>query len=174
MLARLPHINQVARPLMTERQTAVLAGLETYFYQSNEILRWRGYRSLLDGAAGIGLCPSGMLQARPDKVNYLRGLNGEFRGLAPVITADPPGQKLAVSSPLIDTMERMDGRARYVFAVRNWDSAGSLTVKFQFPGRATYSTIKVWFEGRLIRPTLSGFEDQFRQPQEVHVYELQP
>ena len=91
-----PKINQLAKPLMKARKTAVLVGLETYFYQSNEVLRWRGYRAILDGAAGIGLCPSGMMQSRPDKVNYLRGLNGEFRGLAPILVADEPAEKCSV------------------------------------------------------------------------------
>jgi hypothetical protein len=167
-----PKINQFARPLMQRRRTAVLVGLETYFYQPNEVLRWRGYRSVLDGAAGIGLCPSGMLQARPDKVNYLRGLNGEFRGLAPVITAEEPAEKLVVDSPLIDSMERLLGDQRYVFAVRNQDHAGPLTVKFRLPKNASCSRVRVLFEGRAIRPTAEGFEDRFAAPQTVHVYEL--
>ena len=124
--------------------------------------------------AGIGLCPSGMLQARPDKVNYLRGLNGEFRALAPVITADEPAEKLKVNSPLIDIMERgLDGE-RYVFAVRNRDGAGPLTVSFRFPKGVACSRVKVRFEDRTIRPAAEGFDDRFDSPQTVHVYELKP
>ena len=180
-----PKINQLARPLMKVRKTAVLVGLETYFYQSNEVLRWRGYRAILDGAAGIGLCPSGMMQSRPDKVNYLRGLNGEFRGLAPILTADEPPQKCTLrvtarqgarppdALKLIDTMERLCEGKRYVFAVRNRDDAGPLRVRFDFPKGERYSGVRVRFEGRTIQPSGGGFEDDFAEPQTVHVYELE-
>jgi len=169
-----PKVNEFASPRMKERRTAVLIGLETYFYQPNRVLRWRGYRGILNGASGIGLCPSGMMQSRPDKVNYLRGLNAEFRGLAPVITADEPKENLSVGSKLIDTMERIREGKRYVFAVRSRDDAGPLRVRFGFPRGARYSKVKVRFEGRMITPTAKGFEDKFAQPQSVHVYELAP
>jgi len=167
-----PEIRKFAVPLMKERRTAVLVGLETYFYVPNEVLRWRAYRALLNGATGVGLCPSGMMQSRPDKVNYLRGLNGEFRGLAPVLVADEPKEGLTVSSNLIDTMERVRDGTRFLFAVRNKDDAGPLTARFDFPNGVRYSKVKVRFEGRTLKPTAGGFEDEFPQPQTVHVYEL--
>jgi hypothetical protein len=168
-----PKVREFAQPLMRQRRTAVLAGLETYFYQTNETLRWRGYRSVLDGASGIGLCPSGMLQARPDKVNFLRGLNGEFRGLARVIMADEPEQQLTVTSASIDIMERMLEGARYVFAVRCPDNGGSVKVRFLFPRNVRYAGVKVMFEDRTLQPTADGFEDEFAHPKAVHVYRLE-
>jgi hypothetical protein len=114
-----------------------------------------------------------MLQARPDRVSDLRGLNGEFRGLAPVITAAAPPDSLAVSSSRVDTMERLLDGKRYVFAVRGKDSPGPLTVRFRFPQSGAYSRVKVRFEDRTIQPTTDGFEDHFDAPQSVHVYELE-
>ena len=99
-------IDKIAVPLMTQRKTAVIVGLEAYFYQPLEVLRWRGYRAILDGAHGIGLCPSGMLESRPDNLNYLRGLNAEFRALAPAIMGEEPAQKCSADSDRVDLMER--------------------------------------------------------------------
>ena len=166
-----PKVNEFAKPFMRERKTAVLVGLETYFYQSNRTLRWRGYRSLLNGATGIGLCPSGMMQSRPDKVNYLRGLNGEFRGLAPLITAPEPAAKLSVSSPAVETMERVYDGKRYVIAVSD-AGVGEGGVSFRFPADEKYATVKVLFEGRVVKPADTGFVDHFAKPRTVHVYEL--
>lgn len=166
-----PKINECARPLMKDRKTAVLVGLETYFYVPNHVLRWRGYRSLLNGASGIGLCPSGMMQSRPDKVNYLRGLNGEFRGLTPVIVAPEPPEKCTVSSPEVDTMERLLDGKRYIFALTQTPYQRLSGVKFKFPEAAAYSRVRVMFEGRTIPATAEGFSDDFGQS--VHVYELE-
>ena len=169
-----PDVNRHAKPFMKPRRTAVLIGLETYFYQPNHVLRWRGYRGVLDGATGIGLCPSGMMQSRPDKVNYLRGLNGEFRGLAAVLAADEPKDRLSVSSKRVETMERMLAGRRYVIAVRGRDEAGPLTVRFAFPAGCRAGTVKVRFEGRSLPVSEKGFEDTFAHEQAVHVYELKP
>jgi len=166
-----PKVNEFAGPLMKERRTAVLVGLETYFYQSNETLRWRGYRSLLNGATGVGLCPSGMMQSRPDKVNYLRGLNGEFRGLAPIITAPEPQVKLTVSSTAVETMERIHVGKRYVIAVSD-RGTGQETVSFSFPADDRYASARALFENRVIKLTEEGFTDDFLRPRTVHVYEL--
>ena len=166
-----PKVNEFARPLMKERKTAVLVGLETYFYQSNRTLRWRGYRSLLNGATGIGLCPSGMMQSRPDKVNYLRGLNGELRGLAPIITAPEPETKLTVSSTAVETRERMHGGKRYVIPVSD-GGTGQEEVSFNFPPDERYTTVRALFEARVIKPTKERFTDDFSGPRTVHVYEL--
>jgi hypothetical protein len=169
-----PQVNEFARPRMTTRRTAVLVGFETYFYQPSRVLRWRGYRGLLDGAAGIGLCPSGMMQSRPDKVNFLRGLNAEFRGLAPVITAAEPPDPLTVSSDLVDTMERLHGGKRYVFAVRGRDEAPAVKVRFGFPRGVRYAKARALFEGRALQPAADSFDDEFAEPQTVHIYELAP
>jgi hypothetical protein len=171
---QVPEVTRRAVPAMSGRRTAVLVGLETYFYQPNNVLRWRGYRALLNGASGVGLCPSGMMQSRPDKVNYLRGLNAEFRGLAPVFAANEPATKLAVSTTEVVTMERLLDGQRTVIAVRNSGLAGPRKVRFGLPAGLSASTVRVRFEARSIRPEAGGFEDDFAQPQEVHVYQLEP
>ena len=59
-----PLVNQYARPYYGQgHNCAVLAGLEAYFYPPVESLRWRGYRSIIEGCSGVGLCPSEMLRA---------------------------------------------------------------------------------------------------------------
>lgn len=166
-----PKVNEFALPLMKARRTAVLVGLETYFYQSNRTLRWRGYRSLLNGATGIGLCPSGMMQSRPDKENYLRGLNGEFRGLGPILTSDEPVKHTSVSSNTVEIMERVHQGKRFLFAVGD-QGAGAQPVRFTFPEGVTFHHVRVLFEARSIQPAEGGFEDDFGQAQTVHVYEL--
>lgn len=166
-----PKLQQYAVPLMKGRRTAVLVGLETYFSQDPDVLRWRGYRSVLEGAAGVGLCPSGMLQARPDRENFLRGLNGEFRGLAEVITGEEPRDRTRSGSPLVQLLERTRGGKRYLLAVRNRDTSGPVKVRFEVPG--AYRVARVRFEGRQVPVAGSAFEDEFRAPMTVHVYELE-
>lgn len=165
-----PKLRQYALPLMKDRHTAVLVGLETYFSQPLHVIRWRGYKSVIEGAAGVGLCPSGMLQARPERENFLRGLNGEFRGLADVITSAEPKQATKVSTPLVEVMERTVGSKRFIIAVRNRDTLGAIKVKFELP--TSYKQAKVRFEGRTV-PVSSVFEDEFSRPMAVHVYELE-
>ncbi len=168
-----PEINKVAVPLMKGRRSALIVGLETYFYVPNETLRWRGYKSILNGATGIGLCPSGMMQSRPDKVNYLRGLNGEFRGLAAILAAEEPKDKLAIAPP-VETLERVFEGKRYLIALRSDAAPGSLKARFGFPKGFRCSTVKVRFEARAIAPAADGFDDGFPTPRTVHVYELSP
>jgi hypothetical protein len=167
-----PEIRRVAVPLMKDRRTAVLVGLETYFYQSDLVLRWRGYRSVLNGAAGVGLCPSGMMESRPEKVNYLRGLNAEFRSLGPVITDREPAEPVVCESPAVETLQRMHAGKLYVLAVRGAEGEGAVKAAFRFPAGSRYAGVNVRFEGRTIRPTDSGFADEFALPRTVHVYEL--
>jgi hypothetical protein len=135
------------------------------------VLRWRGYKAVIEGAAGVGLCPSGMLQARPERENFLRGLNGEFRGLADIITAAEPKQPTKLSTPLVEVMERTLGSKRFLIAVRNRDTLGALKVKFELP--SAYKQVKVRFEGRTVPVSGSAFEDEFSRPMAVHVYELE-
>jgi hypothetical protein len=169
-----PKLTQYAKPLMAQKSTAVLVGLETYFYQSPEVLRWRGYKAVLEGAAGVGLCPSGMLQARPDRENFLRGLNGELRGLGPVITAVAPKDRITASVPVIQTMERVHGGKRYLFALRNKDTLGDVKARFAFPPGSRYSRVRAMFEGRTLTPSGDGFEDSFPTRMMARVYELSP
>jgi len=169
-----PDIARFAMPLMKERRTAVLVGLETYFYQSERTLRWRGYRSVLAGAAGIGLCPSGMLQSRPDKVNYLRGLNGEFRGLAPIILSAEPGDQAQIDSERILSMEKLYEGKRYILTVRDGIEGPRIHARFSVPRTFPCRSVRVLFEGRAIQPTDGAFEDCFADRHDVHVYELSP
>ncbi|HUT35761.1 MAG TPA: hypothetical protein VNE39_19905 [Planctomycetota bacterium] len=168
-----PEVAKFAVPSMKGRRSAVIVGLETYFYVPNEVLRWRGYKSIVNGATGIGLCPSGMMQSRPDKVNYLRGLNGEFRGLGPILAAGEPAEKLAVAPP-IETLERVFEGKRYVIALRSDAAAGPLKARFGFPKGLRCSSVKARFEARSIQPTGDGFDDEFPSARTVHVYELAP
>lgn len=167
-----PRLQQFARPLMKERSTGVLVGLETYYYQPLSVLRWRGYKALVEGAAGVGLCPSGMLEAKPDRVNFLRGLNAEFRGLADVITAPEPTTRITTDQPVIQTLERLHQGRRYLVAVRNRDTAGSLRVRFTLPSGAAARQARVRFEGRSLPVSSGAFEDRFPVPMTVRVYEL--
>ena len=172
-----PEFATHAKPFMKERPAAMMVGLETYFYQANEALRWRAYRSIYNGATGVGLCPSGMMQSRPDKENYLRGLNGEFRGLAPILVAPEPAARVTCDAPeAVLTFEReLDGK-RYVSALRElkkieWRAGG---VRFTFPAGTTYRAVRVRGEARTLAPDATGFADRFADQFAVHVYELTP
>jgi len=166
-------IDKFARPLMTQRKTAVIVGLEAYFYQPLEVLRWRGYRAVIEGAHGIGLCPSGMLESRPDSINYLRGLNAEFRALAPAIMGDEPGAKCSADSESVDLMERIADSKRYLIVAGRKEKAQKAAVRFTFPSGFACAKVKVLFEGRTIQPSDHGFVDEFATPYTVHVYELE-
>jgi hypothetical protein len=166
-------VNQFAKPFMTRRPTAVIVGLETYFYQPLDVLRWRGYRAVLDGAHGIGLCPSGMLESRPDKVNFLRGLNAEFRALAPAIVGGEPRAKCTADSPRVEIFERVAEGKRTLIVARTKEDAKSLRVNFSFPAEVAAREVKVRFEGRAISASGGGFSDDFATPYTVHVYEIE-
>ena len=127
---------------------------------------------MLDGASGIGLCPSGMMQSSPRQVNYLRGLNGEFRGLAPVIMADEPAAKVTADTDHIDTLQRVLDGKHYIIAVRNKDDAGVIKARVAIPADLAGAQVRVLFEDRKIHADGQGFADEFSGPQTVHVYEL--
>ncbi len=140
---------------------AVLAGLEAYFYQPLEVLRWRAYQSVIHGCAGVGLCPSGMLQARPDMVSFLRGLNGEFRGLGPILAGGEPVE-VAWPPGFVGLARRHQGTL-YLVAARDGTGQGPLTLELPFA-----EPVRVRFENR----QLASLKDVFSHPHEVHVYEL--
>jgi hypothetical protein len=170
-----PQIRRYARPLMKTKPTAILVGLETYFYQSPEVLRWRSYRAVIEGAAGVGLCPSGMLEARPERVNYLRGLNAEFRSLGPILTAPEPKEPIRVGSPTVETLERVHSGRRYLIAARRNDGGPAARVRFTFPAGARYQRVRALFEAdRAVPVSAGGFEDEFPTTVTVRVYELTP
>lgn len=145
---------------------AVLAGLEAYYYQPVESLRWRGYRALYEGCSGVGLCPSEMLKASPAHLNYLRGLNGEFRGLESVLLAEP--QKSVQVQGLVQIFERKVGQRNYLFAM----TAPGVT---DFPMTAVFQgvrgKVKVRGEGRSLEASGDRLRDVFAGPYSVHVYE---
>lgn len=170
--AEVPRIREFAFPLMREKRTAVVVGLETYFYQPIETLRWRGYQAVVNGATGVGLCPSGMLQARPDKVNFLRGLNGEFRGLAPILAAPEPATRATTDAVGLQLLERVHEGKRTLLAARPEGATGPLTARFRLPGGVPFKSVRVRFEGRTLPVTNGTFEDRFAEPKTVHVYEL--
>ena len=165
-------VNEVAKPLMTRRPTAVIVGLETYFYQPLEVLRWRGYRAVLEGAHGVGLCPSGMLESRPDKVNFLRGLNAEFRALAPAFMGAEPAAKCSADTDRVELFERVAEGKRILIATRKKDDAKAVRVRFTLPSGPTGAGVQVRFEGRTLAISGGGFSDEFATPYTVHVYEL--
>jgi len=147
------------------RPSAVLAGLEAYYYQPLELLRWRGYRALYEGCAGVGLCPSEMLKASPAHLNYLRGLNGEFRGLESVLLA-PPGKSVSAQGA-VQFFERAWGPKHYLFCMSAPGAKG-------FPFTATFQgvrgPVKVRAEGRTLQAD-GTLRDVFSGPYSVHVYE---
>ncbi len=144
---------------------AVLAGLEAYYYQPVESLRWRGYRALYEGCAGVGLCPSEMLKASPAHINYLRGLNGEFRGLEEVLLG--PSAASVKTEGQVQCFERKVGGRRYLFAMSAPDAQ-------KFPLQVTFrgvnGKVKVRGEGRTLEAR-GAFQDVFAGPYSVHVYE---
>ncbi|MBT9588845.1 hypothetical protein IV102_36255 [bacterium] len=146
---------------------AVLAGLEAYYYQPVEGLRWRGYRSIYEGCAGVGLCPSEMLKARPAHVNYLRGLNGEFRGLEAVFTAPEPAARVSAQGS-VQLFERVLEGRHYLFALSAPEARG-FPLKVTFQG--VTGPIKVRGEGRSLKAE-GSFSDTFAGPRTVHVYEF--
>lgn len=150
---------------------AVLAGLEAYYYQPVESLRWRGYRAIRAGCAGVGLCPSEMLKARPAHVNYLRGLNAEFRGLAEVFTAPTPapGSGVRVSGGAL-SFERQLGQRRFLF-VMSPVGGGPVPLKVRVEG-VRVGQVRVRGEGRSLEVRQGAFEDVLGGPYAVHVYEF--
>ena len=145
---------------------AVLAGLEAYYYQPVESLRWRGYRALYEGCSGVGLCPSEMLKASPAHLNYLRGLNGEFRGLESVLLGPP--EKSVVAEGEVQFFERKTEGKRYLFAMSGPDAR-----KFPFTAvfRGVVGAVKVRGEGRSLQASEGRLKDVFDGPYTVHVYE---
>lgn len=147
------------------RPCAVLAGLEAYYYQPLESLRWRGYRALYEGCGGVGLCPSEMLKASPAHLNYLRGLNGEFRGLEAVLLAPP--SKTVSAQGSVQVFERVWGGKHYLFCMSAPGAKGfPLTATFQ----GVRGPVKVRGEGRSLKAE-GSLRDVFSGPYSVHLYE---
>ncbi len=142
---------------------AVLAGLEAYYYQPMESLRWRGYRALYEGCSGVGLCPSEMLKASPAHINYLRGLNAEFRGLESVLLGVPD------KSVSAEGEVQVFGRKGYVFAMSS-PACKKFPITAVFRGIS--GKVKVRGEGRTLEAVGGRFQDAFSGPYTVHVYQF--
>ncbi|MFN8611425.1 MAG: hypothetical protein U0931_28020 [Vulcanimicrobiota bacterium] len=158
-------VPQADRQRSAGHPCAVLAGLEAYYYQPPDSLRWRGYRALLEGCSGVGLCPSEMLKASPAHLNYLRGLNGEFRGLEKALLA--PAERAPAAGAGVQCFARNLGGRHYLFAMSAPDHKRfPLEVEFQ----GIQGTVKVRGEGREIQAR-GTLKDSFSSPYSVHVYE---
>lgn len=145
---------------------AVLAGLEAYYYQPVESLRWRGYRALYEGCSGVGLCPSEMLKASPAHISALRGLNGEFRGLEAVLLGG--SEKSVQADGTVQFFERQLQGRRYLFALA---APGSKIFPFTASFRGVNGKVRVRGENRSLEASGGRFQDVFSGPYAVHVYE---
>jgi hypothetical protein len=156
---------------VTKRPVAVIAGLETYYFQSLEVLRWRTYEALRQGANGIGICPSGMLRLSAEKVSFLRGLAGEINGLEGAIVGPEPSEKTTCEQPAITVWEKQDGKTRYVIAMRGAEpGTGPVEAQLTLPKPA--ASVGVQFEGRTLAAPKRSFKDSFDTPYTVHVYRV--
>ena len=156
------------------RPICIVAGLECYYFQPITLLRWRMYEALRRGANGIGICPSGMLVARPETVTFLRGLYGEAEGLRPLMAGSEPAAAVQCDAPHVTLWERTcDGGARYVVAIRDGEpSAGPVEAAFFAPTPISVATAAVLFEGRTLPVGGGKWHDHFDEPYALHVYRL--
>ena len=134
----------------TGRPNAIIAGLECYYFQTPNVLRWRTYEALRKGANGIGICPSGMLAPKPETISFLRGLHGEIQGLEPLLTGKAPTDMTKTDNAAVTVWERQAGKTRYVVAMvgDRLPSEASRQVTFTLPVQAEKGT--VMFEARPI------------------------
>jgi len=93
-----------------------------------------------------------MLESRPEKVNFLRGLNAELRSLAPVITDRPPSEPVTCDTEQVETLQRPHEGKLYVLAARGTQGAGPLKVAFRPPAGKRDSIVRVLFEAAQSNP----------------------
>jgi hypothetical protein len=114
-----------------------------------------------------------MLKARPETLSYLRGLNGEFRGLEAIFTAPEPKEPVACTpAGEVETFERTYKGHRFIFAVRAPGRREAATVQFNLPTDSTGDAIQVHFESRRLNVVGHSFSDRFQGATSVHVYEF--
>jgi hypothetical protein len=154
------------------RPIAVIAGLECYYFQSTDMLRWRTYEALRKGANGVGICPSGMLHSRPETVSFLRGLHAEVAALQGMLTGMIPPTASKSSNVGITHWERQDGKTRYLVAMLGDKQLAEKDrqVAFTLPLKAT--KVDVLFEGRSLPVVDRQFTDDFVEPFTVRIYRV--
>ncbi len=152
------------------RPVCVVAGLECYHYQSPNVLRWRMYEAMRQGVNDIGICPSGMLSARPESVSLLRSLYAESAALRAALSAPTPKVATACDNGAVRVWERETAAGRYVIAMRESDGeSDSVTAKFTLP--VDSDKVEVLFEPRKVTAADRSFTDVFGK-YAVHVYRV--
>lgn len=155
------------------RPVAVVAGLECYSYQPVELLRWRAYEALRQGANGVGICPSGMLAPKPEVIGFLRGLYGEVEGLKGMIAGKERTGKTTASSAGVTVWERTDGAARYVVAMTGEKPLPMAEREVTFTLPAGEKRVEVLFEGREVPVKERTFTDRLEGAYTVRVYRVE-
>ncbi|MGC8669452.1 MAG: hypothetical protein ACP5VE_15200 [Chthonomonadales bacterium] len=150
------------------RSFCVVAGMECYYTQSAEMIRWRMYRAIMEGVNGIGICPSGMLAAKPELVSLLRGLHAEVEAIRPFLAGALP-LHASSGNPAVSVWAKRTGNEILVVAART-SSAGPLAGTITVP--SAEGTADVLFEGRNLPVRGGKITDEWKGPYAVHVYRL--
>ncbi len=154
------------------RPIAVIAGLECYYFQPVGVLRWRTYEALRQGTNGIGICPSGMLQPRPETISFLRGLYAEVAALQGMLAGTVPSATTKASSAGINLWEKQDGKARYLVAMRGDSPLAEKDRQVTFTLPVNAAKVEVLFEGRRLPVHERQFTDRLDETFTVRVYRL--
>lgn len=165
-LSWIPNANDARKA--AGRPLCIVAGMECYYTQPADMIRWRMYRALMEGANGIGICPSGMLAAKPELVSLLRGLHAEVEALRPFIAGGAP-VPASSSNPAVSVWAKRSGNEILVIAARiaaGGPSSGTITVP------AAEGAADVLFEGRRLPVRGIKITDDWATPHTVHVYRM--
>lgn len=152
------------------RPVAVIAGLECYYYQPIDVVRWRTYEALRQGANGIGICPSGMLQYRPETISFLRGLYAEVQALQGMLAGKAPSMAAESSTTAITFWEKQDGKIRYLVAMTGSKAPAPNNREATFTLPIKTAKVDVLFEGRSVPVVNKQFTEAFADPYMVRVY----
>lgn len=144
----------------------MLAGLEAYYYQPLESLRWRGYRALYEGCAGVRTVSLGNAQGQSRPPQLLAGPERRVtNGLEAVLLA-PPGKSVRAQGA-VQFFEEPGVRSTTCLPLAHPGAQG-------FPFTATFQgvrgSVKVRGEGRNLQAD-GTLRDVFAGPYSVHVYE---
>ncbi len=153
------------------RPVCVLGGLECYYAQPPEVLRWRVYEAMRQGVNDLGICPSGMLCARPESVSLLRELYAQTAAMQEMLALPAPKVATTCDNQVISIWERQTAAGRDIVAMRNpGDETEPIKVGFTLPAAAR--GIKLLFEPRKVTVSQQTFTDVFDRPYAVHVYRV--